>query len=342
MEICCSDCFGDEGLSEFIRSLSKTPAALKESCPWCKSVDGLVCSIEELQTVFQMIIDAYVEDKNGTSILQCLRQDWALFHSNRLSLRDQEQLLTELIGEEYVSKRFILPKDETYINGEKSFQYLNETLRRKNRWFVEWTPLREELSDMLVWLMKELSSGAPYYRGRVMRNGKNLTVSEMGSPPPELASGGRANPVGIPYLYLASTKETAFAEIRAKVGQRVAIAEFDIRGARILDLATPRVTASPFQFEETAQVRDAASKMHLLEAIGQSLAQPHTESEDLNYIPTQYICEFVKSIGFDGVLYGSSQSEGLNVVLFHPARWSAKNVKYFEIQKVETKCIAID
>ena len=37
---------------------------------------------------------------------------------------------------------------------------------------------------------------------------------------------GRANPRGIPYLYLASTRETALAEVRPWIGSLISVAQF--------------------------------------------------------------------------------------------------------------------
>ncbi|WP_211222764.1 RES family NAD+ phosphorylase [Paludibacterium yongneupense] len=41
-------------------------------------------------------------------------------------------------------------------------------------------------------------------------------IDKMGAPPKQLATHGRANPTGIPYLYLGSHPATAIAEIRRK------------------------------------------------------------------------------------------------------------------------------
>ena len=42
-----------------------------------------------------------------------------------------------------------------------------------------------------------------------------LGKEEMGCPPADMATAGRANPMGIPYLYLCKNEETTYYEVRA-------------------------------------------------------------------------------------------------------------------------------
>ncbi|MFZ0569740.1 MAG: RES domain-containing protein [Rhodomicrobium sp.] len=42
-------------------------------------------------------------------------------------------------------------------------------------------------------------------------------------PIPNWLSEGRANPRGIPYLYLASTRDTALAEVRPWIGSHITV-----------------------------------------------------------------------------------------------------------------------
>jgi hypothetical protein len=51
--------------------------------------------------------------------------------------------------------------------------------------------------------------------------------------------------------------------------------------------------------------------------LGEELSKPIIPKEAaLEYLPSQYLCEFIKSIGFAGVLYQSSLGEGFNLALF--------------------------
>ena len=55
------------------------------------------------------------------------------------------------------------------------------------------------------------------------------------------ASDGRANPRGIPCLYLASLKETAVHEVRPWIGSYVSVAQFKLlRDVRVVDCTGPQ------------------------------------------------------------------------------------------------------
>ena len=51
----------------------------------------------------------------------------------------------------------------------------------------------------------------------------------MGCPPNKLTSSGRANPQGIPYLYLSKTPETTLYETRASYLDELSIGKFKIK-----------------------------------------------------------------------------------------------------------------
>ena len=130
-------------------------------------------------------------------------------------------------------------------------------------------------------------------------------------------SEGRANPRGIPYLYLATTRDTALAEIRPWVGSTISVAQF--RTNRDLDIID---CSKHHSKEETLSL--LGSTAHTREdgiwmAIDQAFATPVTrDDESGEYIPTQIIAEMFKCEGYDGIAYKSFLSDdGFNVVLFN-------------------------
>ena len=56
----------------------------------------------------------------------------------------------------------------------------------------------------------------------------------------------------------------------------------------------------------------------LLRLLGDELSRPvSTTDSELEYLPSQYICEFIKLENYDGILYKSSvNNPGFNLVLF--------------------------
>lgn len=73
----------------------------------------------------------------------------------------------------------------------------------------------------------------------------------MRKPLEKKATNGRANPIGIPYLYVASTIETAISETRGHKGEIVTVAEFQMKCyLDLADLRDPKNTISPFEFSD--------------------------------------------------------------------------------------------
>ena len=165
-----------------------------------------------------------------------------------------------------------------------------------------------------------------------------LPLDEMGAPPAHLAGHGRANPAGIRYLYLGSTDETAVAEVRPHTGELACVARFEVPAIRALDLRDPRKSASPFILENREQMAALRAGLPLLERLGEELTKPvQPRSAAFEYIPSQYLCEFIKKQGYQGVIYRSSVSDGVNLALFDPGLASGVGVSVSRVNRVSVE-----
>jgi hypothetical protein len=55
----------------------------------------------------------------------------------------------------------------------------------------------------------------------------------------------------------------------------------------------------------------------------------------LDYLPSQYLCEYVKSLGYDAIEYGSSLKEGgINIAVFNDNKLEVKSTEVYEITSV--------
>ena len=103
-----------------------------------------------------------------------------------------------------------------------------EELKHKNRFFPKVAPEKDlfiEFGPLLGVIIKK--EAQKFYRARINEEGKQFKLKEMKKPPATMALNGRANPLGIPYLYAASTIETAIAEVRGHKGESVTVLEFN-------------------------------------------------------------------------------------------------------------------
>ena len=146
---------------------------------------------------------------------------------------------------------------------------------------------------------------------------------------------GRANPKGIPVLYLSTHRETAMSEVRLWVGSLVSCARFKtIRTLRIVDCSVREFRGIMFfPREPDAPVREKAAWTQINEAF----SRPTTPADDTDsYVPTQVIAELFKNNGFDGIAYKSEfGSKGYNTVLFDPADAEVTSCTLFEAKSLK-------
>ena len=137
-------------------------------------------------------------------------------------------------------------------------------------------------------------------------------------PLPRKAREGRANPKGIPYLYLATDQNTCLAELRPQKGDQLSCAQFRVlKDLRVVDCySVPKhigMVTCIFRPPESAEDIESA----IWTMINDSYSRPtRPDDEHSLYIPTQVLAEFFKSQGFDGVCYKSGLGDGYNMVLF--------------------------
>lgn len=146
---------------------------------------------------------------------------------------------------------------------------------------------------------------------------------------------GRANPKGIPYLYLATHDKTAVSEVRPWVGVYVSLAQLrTTRELRILNCTTEDNSLVIYFSEPSADERERA----VWRDVDLAFAEPVTRTDDYGeYVPTQIIAEFFRKQGFDGLAYRSSLGPGHNVVLFDLAGADVINCSLVEIKAVDLR-----
>lgn len=330
---CCGDCIGDRYLrKEIIPSLSTR----KGSCSFCGLENVQILEPIELREYFEVLVSIYTPDTKGRPLAAWLEQDWALFDSPRMDGERSEKLLAAILGDEKVVRRRFIPSEASYSNSLQEWDALRRELKHKNRFFPNTGLDLERLSNLLPYLIfDELSEYQPFFRARI-HSDSPFSVDEMGAPPEVLASHGRANPAGIPYLYVASTEETAISEIRPHTGERVSVGQFTVPDdLTCLDLRHPRKTVSPFILEDESDVATLRGDISFLDRLGDELTLPVLpRSAAIDYIPSQFLCEFAKKYGFDGVVYRSSVSEGVNLALFDTDMASCVEVTEFLVTRV--------
>ncbi len=309
--LCCQNCFNCEFIHTHISLKSKSIG----DCQICGSNGVSVVDTLELTDLFAPLFELYKPNETGSPLLELIRRDWSLFEG----VPDENLLLIfngMIYGDKDVSLKYapVVKNDELF-----NWAIFKEELKHENRFFPVSFPEQQELSSLLSYLSIETEhEKQDLYRARINKDvSEPYPIDNMGSPPKEFATSGRANPLGISYLYVASNTKTAISEVRPHKGDYLTIAKFVAnRALKLVDLREPRSSIVPFRYSENS-LRNAYKGLNLLETLGDELTKPVSQHKaQLEYLSSQYLCEFIKSQGYDGVIYKSSLGSGDNYAIF--------------------------
>ena len=327
---CCQKCFGCDFLSSHIEVVSEVVGC----CSLCGSENVYTIMASSLGDLFTPLIDLYESDDNsGMSLIELIRRDWKLFIE--IPSERMNQFFSEIT-------KYDVQTFENYqpvLNDEKIYDWeeFKEELKHENRFFPKSFPKPYKFSELLSYLSVATDHRLKnLYRARINKKSEvAYPIEEMGAPPKNIASSGRANPVGITCLYVASTVKTALSEVRPHKGDLVSIADFSvIERLNLVDLRDPRKSILPFIYSET-ELRIIYSGLNLLEILGHELTKPISQHKaELEYLSSQYLCEFIKSQGYDGVLYKSSLGDGDNYAIFDEANIAGEGVSVIEVTDI--------
>jgi hypothetical protein len=139
-------------------------------------------------------------------------------------------------------------------------------------------------------------------------------------PKAEFVCDGRANPIGIPCLYLASTAETAMAEVRPWIGSYISLAQFKVmRDVVVVNCTKDKRTFPNWLLHKNPQqIPVEKLEQAVWGEIGYAFSRPVTPDEPVTeYVPTQVLAEAFRAHGYDGIVYRSLLGDGLNIALFN-------------------------
>jgi hypothetical protein len=323
---CCINCFEDQELKGFIISNSTR----KANCDYCNSKNVALVDPREFQEMFMLLLDIYKpvektdkDDINPALLHEKVQANWSIF-SQSIKLESRKDLLQDILIDSIdksslwyskpIEQKFILENAEQTETLEKWHNFTKE-IKQNNRYFLGENIDLELLKDLFDFHTKSYKKGKIFYRARVCdENG--LNKDKMGKPPSEKATSGRANPIGIPYLYVSTDHETVIHECRATHLDYLTVAEFKLKeDIKVVSLRGIE-NISPFLIGEDLQ--DYLKNQRYLKTLEAELSKPlRRHDHKLDYLPTQYLCEYIKSIGNDAIEYGSSLNKGgINLAIF--------------------------
>ena len=340
---CCTECFSSSYLCNIIHSDSR-----KGECNYCKSKDVSVYTPRELILYFRNILNLYnVDNESGIDILSALERDFAdTIFSDKVEdkldllnsiIEDDNEEFGELLNNKVTSAlwRGEHSKKSDAIHG-KWEEFKNE-IKNINRFHIQAALDLEKLRKIFKneVFETELKKGRIFYRSRISEKNR-IEIKKMGNPPKDLATGGRANPKGISYLYLADNVKTSLYEARVTLFDFVTVGDFRlIEDIKILNLRC--LDNDPIPWAGAEEINDYLTYIPFIKTLQKELSLPIRKlDKEIDYLPTQYLSEFIKSIGYDGVEFQSSlHSDGYNLAIFNPDKFECIRTNIYEIESIE-------
>lgn len=197
-------------------------------------------------------------------------------------------------------------------------------LFKDNRYLIDQN--HEFIKYYLSELTKKIhvvSSGQKFFRARI-NEVEPFQDKDLEAPPAGKSSIGRVNPRGISYLYVGVDKDTIIAEVQPWLSARITIAECTaLETLNVVDLVP--------------SIEECTRSHSYRKVISREFSKPvRPDTKDLDYIPTQYIAEWFKSSGLDGLRYESAlHSGGINLAFFNPSKFKVNKLEEVTVTAVE-------
>lgn len=349
---CCANCFKDTEIKAIICGSKKIG-----DCDFCKSKNVYVYDIDTdstLSDLFNELLDIYTPScdlpttfphEHTDLIKNTLCYNWNIFNLKPDSVyklikticeeryNDQPELFDNPVGVLQIIDKDYLDNNSILKNYEW-FDFV-KGIKEDNRFHSSYIN-KEILSIFLRRIVKTYKTGEIFWRGRICPDETGFAKKEMGAPPVFKAKGGRVNPSGISLLYLSDSKETTLYEIRAGVYDYVTVGKFKLKkDINIIDL-TNIDGFSPFTgIDRGFDYTQYAINVEHLKMIAKEIAKPLRNDNEYEYLPTQYISDFIKSLGYDGIEYKSTMhNSGRNLAVFDPTSFKCTDVEVYDIKNI--------
>ena len=349
------ECFLDEQLSSMIASENR-----HGDCEIQHKTDCIIYDTEEdhyLEEYLEEIMDAFTVAKHLKVAESDVRADylknflskWKVFS---VTGDDIQQIITAICSERYQDEPELFDKKVTireFFSADTmeqqcilktynwdDFCYNIKHVNRFHSQQVNFDQLENLLKNMVIDIPK---GTLKLFRSRICDEDSytsGYSTRKMGVPPVALTTAGRTNSEGIQCLYLAGDEETTFHEVRARDYDHVSVGEFiQTKDLRIVDLSLFD-KIGPFSIPDFDMTWFAIN-IEIIRKIGDEVAKPMRRFDRaLDYVPTQYICDYIKHLGYDGIKFKSTLVDGgTNYAIFNEKKFECTNVKVVQIGNID-------
>ena len=357
--IICSNCFKDPEIVSIVNQSSEIG-----TCPICgahnvslynsdtnSSLIGFFDNLLSVYTPLENLPEDYPSHDLNT-LGYILANEWNIFSDigeeiileivKELSPTIWEDMPSLFSGPVGIWEKYDIEflREHSILRTQKWSDFV-ETIKHTNRFHSNLINT-ELLKNYCLHIAKSIDAPKKrFYRGRISQNRKGFTKSEMGAPPSDRATDGRANSAGISRLYLTYDRETTLHEIRAAEFDYVTIATF--KPTTQISVVDLKLIGDISPFSPDVDCTALAINREHLQKINFEMGRTMRRGDSpLDYLPTQYICDFVMSIEddngqrvFDGIEYQSAMRDnGANLAIFYPDKFKCTFCRTYEVTRL--------
>lgn len=335
---CCVECFRDPQIRTIIMENKQ-----KGDCDFCGQKNTFIYQTDvqtDLSDLISELVSIYEDDVTGRFLFDVLIHEWHVFNE---SLPSASSLVNALVvtitgdTKKDCNRKVRIPKeyDERYgIFSGHSWSEFSTAIKTENRFYNRYFHADQFIS-FLAYSITKYRRGTELYRARIWNSGLGYNTHEMGAPPLEKRKAGRVNPEGIGVLYLTSDEETALNEVRANAFDYISVGTMrlkkDINVVNISGLSS----ISPALY--SSGLESLAANIRVFGDIAKEIAKPLRRNDlPLEYLPTQFITELIKSKGYAGVEFVSTMATGgKNIAVFDESLFECISVHNIEIKRLK-------
>ncbi len=301
----------------------------------------------QLQEFLSSLISLYEgAGKDGISLSELLQRDWGLFISEDVCRNVIDGFLldnlTTFAKSGIENGGSIVAYKKNITDCVAVWDELKDDIKNHHRFTTDLGRLNAAGWESLLDNQCILSPGQSFYRARIhYKKTDSFGVVDMGARERGDCPAGRANPEGIPYLYLSEEAKTTFYETRVNMHDVVSVGEFKIasKGPIYVENLTD-IDLNAIEDLLNEDVVTLAKRKLLIRALSRDMSNPMRRFDSpIEYVPTQFICEYVQlTQKVSGIRFSSSvYREGTNLVIFDPDLMRCVDVAEYNIKSLDIK-----
>lgn len=297
----------------------------------------------ELQEFLFSLVSIFEYSDAGIPLFLIIQKDWKLFSSEDSC----KNVLNNIIQLDSTSfEKYGIKNSTSTVSYKESitdciavWDELKDDIKNHHRFTTDLKKLADAGWDKILDNQYQIRPDMSLYRARIhYKKADKFGVGDMGAPKKEECKSGRANPEGIPFLYLSEETRTTLYETRVIKHDVVTVGEFKVEGTDPLYVENlTDIDLDEIELLDEDVVTLAKRKL-LFRALSNDMSHPIRRFDSLvEYVPTQFLCEYVQlTQAVLGIRFSSSvYPKGTNVVIFDPKKMRCVAVQDYNIEDLD-------